>query len=286
MRRIGTQHAQTRRPGRRRRPCSCPRARGSHSAGSVLPATAAPQSASAPRATPPSPCRWAGPRRATHAATIPGATDKGALAPSTPLTVRVGLNLRNAGRLQSAVAAGQADHAPAVRGRSTARRPPRCSPSSRTCRAKGSQREAGRADRERRRDRRAGGEGVRHHAGVVLARRRAGVRQHAARPRTGTSLGGVVSAVLGLSRTPARCPLVRPQPAFTASVLDLSDADRAVPRRRSTRRTSRSSTMWGMPPTGSLTTVAVHRRRNVSQVSATCSLPRRRKACRKSLSTW
>jgi subtilase family serine protease len=80
---------------------------GSHSAGSVLPATAAPQSAE--RATRDAavavPLGWAA--TATHAATIPGATDKGALAPSTPLTVRVGLNLRNAGRLQSAVAAGQ-----------------------------------------------------------------------------------------------------------------------------------------------------------------------------------
>ena len=40
---------------------------------------------------------------ATRAATIPGATDKGALAPSTPMTIRVGLNLHNVSQLQSAI---------------------------------------------------------------------------------------------------------------------------------------------------------------------------------------
>jgi subtilase family serine protease len=44
---------------------------------------------------------------ATRGATIPGGTDRGALAPSTPITVRVGLNLHNEDQLKSAIAARQ-----------------------------------------------------------------------------------------------------------------------------------------------------------------------------------
>jgi len=44
---------------------------------------------------------------ATRGATISGGTDRGALAPSTPLTVRVGLNLHNEDQLKSAIAARQ-----------------------------------------------------------------------------------------------------------------------------------------------------------------------------------
>jgi subtilase family serine protease len=44
---------------------------------------------------------------ATRAATIPSATDRGALAPTTPMTVRVGLNLRNTADLASAIDVGQ-----------------------------------------------------------------------------------------------------------------------------------------------------------------------------------
>nr|MDQ6925141.1 S53 family peptidase [Candidatus Eremiobacteraeota bacterium] len=44
---------------------------------------------------------------ATRGATIASATDRGALAPTTPLTVRVGLNLRNEDALQAAIAARQ-----------------------------------------------------------------------------------------------------------------------------------------------------------------------------------
>ena len=48
------------------------------------------------------PAGWAA--TATRAAVIPNATDKGLLAPSTPLTVRVGLNLRNTAQLAAAIA--------------------------------------------------------------------------------------------------------------------------------------------------------------------------------------
>lgn len=44
---------------------------------------------------------------ATRGATIPHGTDNGALAPSTPLTVRLGLNLHNESSLQSLIAARQ-----------------------------------------------------------------------------------------------------------------------------------------------------------------------------------
>jgi pseudomonalisin len=44
---------------------------------------------------------------ATRGATIPNAADKGALAPSTPLTVRVGLNLHNESQLASLIASHQ-----------------------------------------------------------------------------------------------------------------------------------------------------------------------------------
>lgn len=80
---------------------------GSRSAGSLLPVTAAPQSGerAARDVAVTVPLGWTA--TATRAATIPGGSDKGALAPSTPLTVRVGLNLRNTSQLQSAIAAGQ-----------------------------------------------------------------------------------------------------------------------------------------------------------------------------------
>jgi pseudomonalisin len=44
---------------------------------------------------------------ATRGATLPSGTDRGALAPSTPMTVRVGLNLHNEDQLKSAIAARQ-----------------------------------------------------------------------------------------------------------------------------------------------------------------------------------
>jgi subtilase family serine protease len=44
---------------------------------------------------------------ATRGATIPAATDRGALAPATPMTVRVGLNLHNEDQLRSLIAARQ-----------------------------------------------------------------------------------------------------------------------------------------------------------------------------------
>jgi pseudomonalisin len=44
---------------------------------------------------------------ATRGATIPGATDRGALSAATPLTVRVALNLRNEDQLRSLIAARQ-----------------------------------------------------------------------------------------------------------------------------------------------------------------------------------
>src|ERR1700694_1901886 len=49
------------------------------------------------------PAGWAA--TATRGATVPSAVDKGALAPSTPLTVRVGLNLHNEDQLKSLIAA-------------------------------------------------------------------------------------------------------------------------------------------------------------------------------------
>ena len=51
------------------------------------------------------PAGWAA--TATHGATIPGATDLGALAPSTPLTVRVGLALHNPDQLKAAIESQQ-----------------------------------------------------------------------------------------------------------------------------------------------------------------------------------
>src|ERR1700681_1448646 len=44
---------------------------------------------------------------ATRGATLPAGTDRGALAPSTPLTVRVGLNLHNEDQLKALIAARQ-----------------------------------------------------------------------------------------------------------------------------------------------------------------------------------
>ena len=43
---------------------------------------------------------------ATRAATVPGAADNGPLAPSTPLTVRLGLNLHDVDQLKAAIAQG------------------------------------------------------------------------------------------------------------------------------------------------------------------------------------
>jgi pseudomonalisin len=51
------------------------------------------------------PSGWAA--TATRGATIPSGTDRGALAPATPLTVRVGLNLHNEEGLRSLIAARQ-----------------------------------------------------------------------------------------------------------------------------------------------------------------------------------
>ncbi|HEX3464453.1 MAG TPA: S53 family peptidase [Candidatus Elarobacter sp.] len=51
------------------------------------------------------PAGWAA--TATRAATIPGATDLGAVAPATPLTVRVGMNLHNESGLASLIASHQ-----------------------------------------------------------------------------------------------------------------------------------------------------------------------------------
>ncbi len=51
------------------------------------------------------PAGWAA--TATHGATIANGADKGALAPSTPLTVRLGLNLHNEDQLKSLIAAKQ-----------------------------------------------------------------------------------------------------------------------------------------------------------------------------------
>ena len=70
-----------------------------------------PGGASAPRAVHAqdvavvAPPGWAA--TATRAATIPAASDRGALAPSTPMTIRVGLNLRNPADLAAAIDAGQ-----------------------------------------------------------------------------------------------------------------------------------------------------------------------------------
>src|ERR1700736_6437008 len=44
---------------------------------------------------------------ATRGATLPSGSDRGALSPSTPLTVRVGLNLHHDDPLRSLIAAGQ-----------------------------------------------------------------------------------------------------------------------------------------------------------------------------------
>ncbi|HEV2644034.1 MAG TPA: hypothetical protein VGT98_15085, partial [Candidatus Elarobacter sp.] len=44
---------------------------------------------------------------ATRGATIPSGTDRGALSPATPLTVRVALNLHNEDQLKSLIAARQ-----------------------------------------------------------------------------------------------------------------------------------------------------------------------------------
>ena len=76
---------------------------GGHGAGTMIPTAAAgaPRSIHAQDALA-APPGWAA--TATRGATIPGAADKGALAPSTPLTIRVGLNLHNADALAAALA--------------------------------------------------------------------------------------------------------------------------------------------------------------------------------------
>jgi subtilase family serine protease len=51
------------------------------------------------------PAGWAA--TATRGATIPSGSDRGALAPTTPMTVRVGLNLHNVDQLKSLIAARQ-----------------------------------------------------------------------------------------------------------------------------------------------------------------------------------
>jgi pseudomonalisin len=51
------------------------------------------------------PAGWAA--TATRAATLPGAVDKGLLTSSTPMTIRVGLNLHNVPQLKSAISAHQ-----------------------------------------------------------------------------------------------------------------------------------------------------------------------------------
>ena len=74
---------------------------GGHGASSLLPGGAvAPRGAHASDLVS-APPGWAA--TATRGATIAGATDKGPLAASTPLTVRVGLNLRNTDQLASAI---------------------------------------------------------------------------------------------------------------------------------------------------------------------------------------
>jgi pseudomonalisin len=78
---------------------------GGHGASSLLPGGAvAPRGAHASDVVT-APPGWAA--TATRGATIAGATDKGPLAASTPLTIRVGLNLHNVDQLASAIAAGQ-----------------------------------------------------------------------------------------------------------------------------------------------------------------------------------
>jgi subtilase family serine protease len=81
---------------------------GAHGAGSLLPsrAAAAQSGARAARdAAIVAPPGWAA--TATRGATVPNATDKGPLAASAPVTVRLGLHLRNTGQLAAAIAAGQ-----------------------------------------------------------------------------------------------------------------------------------------------------------------------------------
>jgi pseudomonalisin len=79
---------------------------GGHGAASVLPTSALQAGSRAARDAAVSvPAGWAA--TATRGATVAGAADKGPLAPSTPLTVRVGLNLHNTDQLASAIAAGQ-----------------------------------------------------------------------------------------------------------------------------------------------------------------------------------
>ncbi|MEA2786086.1 MAG: pseudomonalisin [Candidatus Eremiobacteraeota bacterium] len=75
---------------------------GGHGAGSFLPGgSVAPRSAHVADVIT-APPGWAA--TATRGATIPGGTDRGALAPSTAITVRVGLNLHNVDQLANAIA--------------------------------------------------------------------------------------------------------------------------------------------------------------------------------------
>jgi pseudomonalisin len=73
-----------------------------HGGSSLLPGTGPQAAGRSVRDTAVAPPGWAA--TATRGATIPGAADKGALAPTTPLTVRVGLNLRNVDQLATALA--------------------------------------------------------------------------------------------------------------------------------------------------------------------------------------
>jgi pseudomonalisin len=74
----------------------------------LLPGTSGPGTRAAriaPRDAIVAPAGWAA--TATHAATVANGSDLGALAPSAPLTVRVGLNLHNTAGLAQAIAAHQ-----------------------------------------------------------------------------------------------------------------------------------------------------------------------------------
>src|ERR1700694_2413247 len=75
---------------------------GGHGSSSLLPRSPSDGGRSARDVAIVAPAGWAA--TATRGATIPGATDRGALPATTRLTVRVGLNLRNADQLAAALA--------------------------------------------------------------------------------------------------------------------------------------------------------------------------------------
>jgi subtilase family serine protease len=75
---------------------------GGHGASSLLPVSSQALARSPRDAAIAVPAGWAA--TATRGATIPGAVDRGALSPSTPITIRVGLNLHNADQLATAIA--------------------------------------------------------------------------------------------------------------------------------------------------------------------------------------